>query len=154
MEKHAILRKIERAGMDPKTLKGGKPIACRPARHRRRHRLRASAGLPPHLRGRQPQGQDRPARDHGRHLPRRAAPRALRKMGAMAAAPFLLEGKMSDPAKAKAAGLVDEVVPAAKSFWPRAKDWVLNATDADIVKPWDQKGYKMPGGAPYHPRAS
>jgi 3-hydroxyacyl-CoA dehydrogenase/enoyl-CoA hydratase/3-hydroxybutyryl-CoA epimerase len=33
----------------------------------------------------------------------------------------------------------------------RAKEWVLSAGDADIVKPWDQKGYKMPGGAPYHP---
>jgi 3-hydroxyacyl-CoA dehydrogenase/enoyl-CoA hydratase/3-hydroxybutyryl-CoA epimerase len=32
-----------------------------------------------------------------------------------------------------------------------AKEWVLNAKDADLVKPWDAKGYKMPGGAPYHP---
>ena len=32
-----------------------------------------------------------------------------------------------------------------------AKAWVLEAKDADIVKPWDQKGWKMPGGAPYHP---
>src|SRR5690606_38418225 len=28
MKMHAVLRKIERAGMDPKTLKGGKPIAA------------------------------------------------------------------------------------------------------------------------------
>ena len=28
---------------------------------------------------------------------------------------------------------------------------MLEATDADIVKPWDAKGYKIPGGAPYHP---
>jgi 3-hydroxyacyl-CoA dehydrogenase/enoyl-CoA hydratase/3-hydroxybutyryl-CoA epimerase len=33
----------------------------------------------------------------------------------------------------------------------RAKAWVLSAKDADIVKSWDQKDYKMPGGAPYHP---
>ena len=33
----------------------------------------------------------------------------------------------------------------------KAKEWVLSAKDADIVKPWDAKGYKMPGGAPYHP---
>ena len=32
-----------------------------------------------------------------------------------------------------------------------AKAWVLSASDADIVKPWDQKGYKLPGGAPYSP---
>ena len=28
MSGHHILRKLERAGMDPKTLKGGKPVAC------------------------------------------------------------------------------------------------------------------------------
>ncbi|MCE8422251.1 3-hydroxyacyl-CoA dehydrogenase, partial [Rhodovulum sulfidophilum] len=33
----------------------------------------------------------------------------------------------------------------------RAKEWVLGAKDSDLVKPWDAKGYKMPGGAPYHP---
>ena len=33
----------------------------------------------------------------------------------------------------------------------RAKEWVLGDTDADLVKPWDAKGYKMPGGTPYHP---
>ncbi len=28
---------------------------------------------------------------------------------------------------------------------------MLSAHDADILKPWDAKGYKLPGGAPYHP---
>ena len=32
-----------------------------------------------------------------------------------------------------------------------AREFILNAKDADIVKPWDQKGYKMPGGTPYTP---
>jgi 3-hydroxyacyl-CoA dehydrogenase/enoyl-CoA hydratase/3-hydroxybutyryl-CoA epimerase len=32
-----------------------------------------------------------------------------------------------------------------------ARAWVLSASDADLVKPWDVKGYKMPGGTPYHP---
>ncbi|HDR28317.1 3-hydroxyacyl-CoA dehydrogenase NAD-binding domain-containing protein, partial [Rhodovulum sp.] len=50
------------------------------------------------------------------------------------------------PKKAKAAGLIDEVVddPVAA-----AKEWVLSGPA--IVKPWDEKGYRMPGGAPYHP---
>ena len=61
-----------------------------------------------------------------------------------------LEGKMLAPAKAKGAGIVDEVVPA-DELLATAKAWVKDATDADIVKPWDAKGYKMPGGAPYHP---
>jgi 3-hydroxyacyl-CoA dehydrogenase/enoyl-CoA hydratase/3-hydroxybutyryl-CoA epimerase len=68
----------------------------------------------------------------------------------MMAAPFLLEGKLSDPKAAKAAGLIDEVV-AGRDLLDRAKAWVLGAKAADLVKPWDDKGYKMPGGAPYHP---
>ncbi|MCC5991868.1 MAG: enoyl-CoA hydratase/isomerase family protein [Rhodobacteraceae bacterium] len=148
---HSVLRKIERAGMDPKTLKGGKPIvaalpgtalgiglelplAC--------HRIfaadnqKAKIGLPEIMVGIFPGAG--------------GTTRLSRKMGAMGAAPFLLEGKLSDPKKAKSAGLIDEVVPAA-DLLARAKEWVLSAKDADLVKPWDAKGFKMPGGAPYHP---
>ncbi|MFV2052046.1 3-hydroxyacyl-CoA dehydrogenase NAD-binding domain-containing protein [Aliiroseovarius sp. YM-037] len=150
MATHAILRKIERAGMDDKN-KGGKPIvaalsgtalgigleiplAC--------HRIiaaenpKAKIGLPEIMVGIFP-GMG-------------GTTRLVRKMGAMAASPLLLEGKLNDPKKAKSAGVVDEVVPA-EELLSRAKEWVLNATDADIVKPWDAKGYKMPGGEPYHP---
>jgi len=151
MEMHAVLRKIERAGMDPKTLKGGKPIvaalpgtalgigfeiplAC--------HRIiaadnpKAKIGLPEILVGIFPGAG--------------GTTRLVRKMGAMMAAPFLLEGKLSDPRAAKAAGLIDEVV-APDMLLSRAKEWVLAARDADLVKPWDEKSYKMPGGAPYNP---
>ncbi|MFV1875674.1 3-hydroxyacyl-CoA dehydrogenase NAD-binding domain-containing protein [Nioella sp.] len=151
MNAHRIMRKIERAGMDPKTLKGGKPIACAlpgtalgigleiPLSC---HRIfaadnpKAKIGLPEIMVGIFPGAG--------------GTTRLVRKMGAMAASPFLLEGKLSDPKKAKAAGIVDEVVPA-DELLSAAKEWVLNAKDADIVKPWDQKGYKMPGGAPYSP---
>ncbi|MDJ0827234.1 MAG: 3-hydroxyacyl-CoA dehydrogenase NAD-binding domain-containing protein, partial [Rhodobacter sp.] len=149
MQTHHGLRKIERAGMDPKTLKGGKPIACALpgtalgigyeialATHRifAADNPKAKIGLPEILVGLFPGAG--------------GTTRLVRKMGAMAASPFLLEGKLSDPKKAKTAGLIDEVVddPVAA-----AKAWVLSATDADLVKPWDAKGYKMPGGAPYHP---
>jgi 3-hydroxyacyl-CoA dehydrogenase/enoyl-CoA hydratase/3-hydroxybutyryl-CoA epimerase len=151
MDTHAILRKIERAGMDPKTLKGGKPIAaalpgtalgiglelplsC--------HRIfaadnpKAKIGLPEIMVGIFPGAG--------------GTTRLVRKMGAMAASPLLLEGKLNDPQRAKAAGVIDEVVPADQLI-ETARQWVLNAKDADIVKPWDQKGYKMPGGTPYHP---
>ncbi|MDE3121930.1 MAG: enoyl-CoA hydratase/isomerase family protein [Paracoccaceae bacterium] len=149
MRIHALLRKIERAGMDPKTLKGGKPIAAALpgtavgiglelplACHRifAAENPKAKIGLPEILVGIFPGAG--------------GTTRLTRKMGAMAAAPFLLEGKLSDPAKAKAAGLIDEVVADPMAA---AKAWVLQAKDADLVKPWDQKGYKMPGGAPYHP---
>ncbi len=151
MQMHAVLRKIERAGMDPKTLKGGKPIvAALPgtalgiglelplACHRiiAADNAKAKIGLPEIMVGIFPGAG--------------GTTRLVRKMGAMMAAPFLLEGKLSDPQKAKAAGLIDEVV-APEALLTRAKDWVLAAKDADLVKPWDAKGYKMPGGAPYHP---
>src|SRR6056297_1396588 len=148
MGMHAILRKIERAGMDDKN-KGGKPIAAA---------LPGTAlgiGLEIPLACHRIFAADNPKAKIG--LPEirvgifpgaGGTTRVARKMGAMAASPFLLEGKLSDPTKAKAAGLIDEVseVPMAA-----ARDWVLNAKDADLVKPWDAKGYKMPGGAPYHP---
>jgi len=151
MAGHKMLRKIERAGMDPKTLKGGKPIvaalpgtalgiglelplAC--------HRIfaadnpKAKIGLPEIMVGIFPGAG--------------GTTRLVRKMGAMAASPLLLEGKLNDPKGALRAGVIDEVVPA-EDLLSSAKAWVLAAKDADIVKPWDQKGYKMPGGTPYHP---
>jgi 3-hydroxyacyl-CoA dehydrogenase / enoyl-CoA hydratase / 3-hydroxybutyryl-CoA epimerase len=151
MQIHGMLRKIERAGMDPKTLKGGKPIiaalpgtalgiglelplSC--------HRIiaadnpKAKIGLPEIMVGIFPGAG--------------GTTRLSRKLGAMAAAPFLLEGKLSSPKEAKAAGLIDEVV-APEDLLSRAKEWVLNAQPQDLVKVWDDKGYKMPGGAPYHP---
>jgi 3-hydroxyacyl-CoA dehydrogenase/enoyl-CoA hydratase/3-hydroxybutyryl-CoA epimerase len=149
MQMHQTLRKIERAGMDPKTLKGGKPIvaalpgtalgiglelplSC--------HRIiaadnpKAKIGLPEIMVGIFPGAG--------------GTTRLSRKLGAMMAAPFLLEGKLSSPKDAKGAGLIDEVV-APEDLLKRAKEWVLSATEADLVKPWDAKGYKMPGGAPY-----
>ncbi|MPL75478.1 Fatty acid oxidation complex subunit alpha [bioreactor metagenome] len=149
MQMHKVLRKIERAGMDPKTLKGAKPIAAAlpgtalgiglelPLST---HRIfaadnpKAKIGLPEIMVGIFPGAG--------------GTTRLVRKMGAMVAAPFLLEGKLSDPKKARAAGIIDEV---AEDPVAAAKEWVLNAKDADLVKPWDAKGYKMPGGAPYHP---
>ncbi|MDY6860914.1 MAG: 3-hydroxyacyl-CoA dehydrogenase NAD-binding domain-containing protein, partial [Pseudomonadota bacterium] len=151
MQMHGLLRKIERAGMDPKTNKGGKPIAAALpgtaagiglelplACHRifAADNPRARIGLPEILIGIFPGAG--------------GTTRLVRKLGAMAAAPFLLEGKMQEPKKMKAAGVIDAVVPA-EELMSAAKEWVLAAKDADILKPWDAKGYKMPGGAPYHP---
>ncbi len=149
MKSHAILRRIERAGMDPKKLTGGKPVACvlpgtalgigfeiPLACHRifAADNPRAKIGLPEIMVGIFP-GMG-------------GTTRLVRKLGAMAASPFLLEGKLLDPARAKSAGLVDEV---SADPMADARAWVLSAKDADLVKPWDQKGYKMPGGTPYHP---
>ena len=148
MDTHAILRKIERGGMDDKN-KGGKPIvaalpgtalgigleiplAC--------HRIiaadnpKAKIGLPEIMVGIFP-GMG-------------GTTRLGWKLGAMGASPLLLEGKLNDPKKAKSAGVIDEVV-APDELLAKAKEWILS--EPKIVKPWDEKGYKIPGGAPYHP---
>ena len=148
MGMHAILRKIERGGMDDKN-KGGKPIAAALpgtalgigleiplACHRifAADNPKAKIGLPEIMVGIFPGAG--------------GTTRLVRKLGAMAAAPLLLEGKLNDPKKAKTAGVVDEVVPAGELL-DKAREWVLS--EPAIVKPWDEKGYKMPGGEPYHP---
>ncbi len=148
MGMHAILRKIERGGMDDKN-KGGKPIAAALpgtalgigleiplACHRifAADNPKAKIGLPEIMVGIFPGAG--------------GTMRLTRKLGVMAASPLLLEGKLNDPKKAKSAGVVDEVVPA-DELLSAAKAWVLS--EPKFVKPWDEKGYKFPGGAPYHP---
>ena len=149
MQMHSIMRKIERAGMDPKTNKGGKPIVtvlpgtalgigleiplCT-------HRIfaanndKAKIGLPEIKVGIFPGAG--------------GTTRLVRKLGIFGASEFLLEGKTVDPMRAKSAGLIDEV---SATPMADAKAWIIAASDSDIVKPWDQKGYKLPGGAPYTP---
>ena len=149
MQMHSIMRKIERAGMDPKTNRGGKPIVtvlpgtalgigleiplCT-------HRIfaanndKAKIGLPEIKVGIFPGAG--------------GTTRLVRKLGIFGASEFLLEGKTVDPMRAKSAGLIDEV---SATPMADAKAWIIAASDSDIVKPWDQKGYKLPGGAPYTP---
>jgi len=149
MRMHHLLRKIERAGMDPKTNKGGKPVASvlpgtaagiglelPLATHRifAANNPKARIGLPEIQVGIFPGAG--------------GTTRLARMLGAMAAAPLLLEGQMLAPDAAKKAGIIHEV---SDDPMRDARAWVLSATDADLLKPWDAKGYKMPGGAPYHP---
>src|SRR5690606_28103982 len=110
MQMHKALRRIERAGMDPKTNKGGKPIAAA---------LPGTAlgiGLEIPLATHRIFSADNPAAKIG--LPEimvgifpgaGGTTRMVRKLGAMGASSFLLEGKLVDPQKAKAAGIIDEI---------------------------------------------
>ncbi|MEM1233553.1 MAG: 3-hydroxyacyl-CoA dehydrogenase NAD-binding domain-containing protein [Pseudomonadota bacterium] len=147
MKVHALLRKIERAGMEPKTNKGGKPIAaalpgtavgiglelplaC--------HRIfcadnpKAKIGLPEIMVGIFPGAG--------------GTTRLAHLLGAMGASDYLLQGKLVNPQKAKSAGLIHEI---ADDPVAAARAWVLS--EPEIVKPWDQKGFKFPGGNPNHP---
>ncbi len=141
MKMHSVLRKIELAGMDPKTKKGGKPIvSVLPgtalgigleiplSTHRvfSANNPKAKIGLPEILVGLFPGAG--------------GTTRLVRKLGAMAASTYLLEGKTVAPDKALAAGIIDQVDD---DPIKAARQWVLNASEGDLIKPWDQKGYKI-----------
>lgn len=149
MRVHHLLRRIELAGMDPKTKTGGKPIAAA---------LPGTAlgiGLELALACHRIFAADRPEARIG--LPEirvglfpgaGGTTRLCRKLGLMPAAPVLLEGKLMPPRAALAMGLIDEVV-APGDLLARAREWVLSASAEELVKPWDRRGWKMPGGTPY-----
>ena len=57
---------------------------------------------------------------------------------------FLSSGRSFNPAKALEKGLIDQVAPSVDDLVPLAKKWL--AGNPDATKPWDQKGFKIPGG--------
>ena len=59
---------------------------------------------------------------------------------------MLFKGEQLDAAKAKALGLVHEVVPRGELVEAR-QGWIKGGGKA--VAPWDEKGFKLPGGPVY-----
>jgi 3-hydroxyacyl-CoA dehydrogenase/enoyl-CoA hydratase/3-hydroxybutyryl-CoA epimerase len=152
MRLHALLRRIETGGADAKAGRQGKPFAWAApgtamgiglelglACHRRfaADAPKAKIGLPEILVGLFPGAG--------------GTTRLVRMLGLMGAAPFLLEGRTPDPRGAKAAGLIDEVTPP-DGLLAAAKAWAGSAGAAGAVKPWDAKGFRFPGGAPFTPQ--
>jgi 3-hydroxyacyl-CoA dehydrogenase/enoyl-CoA hydratase/3-hydroxybutyryl-CoA epimerase len=66
----------------------------------------------------------------------------------------LLRGQRNRPAKAKAIGLVDELVDDVEALMPTAKRWISDHVgDADAAtQPWDRDDYRLPGGTPSSPK--
>ena len=64
---------------------------------------------------------------------------------------MLLKGEQLSPARAKAMKLVDAVVPAGELL-AAAKRW-LKETPRQ-VQPWDEDGFKLPGGKVYSPQGA
>jgi 3-hydroxyacyl-CoA dehydrogenase/enoyl-CoA hydratase/3-hydroxybutyryl-CoA epimerase len=71
--------------------------------------------------------------------------RLPRMIGLKNALPMLVEGRKVAVAKAKELGLVDEVVPA-DQLMSRAGQWLSTEGAANVTKPWDKKGFCLPGG--------
>jgi len=74
--------------------------------------------------------------------------RLTRLIGVQAAMTAMTAGSSWRPNDAKSAGVVHEVVPAGSEV-EAAKAWIKNGGKAG--QPWDVKGFKIPGGGPYHP---
>ncbi|MFC3674534.1 3-hydroxyacyl-CoA dehydrogenase NAD-binding domain-containing protein [Ferrovibrio xuzhouensis] len=72
--------------------------------------------------------------------------RLPRMIGVSKALPMMLEGRKVDPKAALALGMVDEVVPPGELLI-RAKAWLLGEGQTAHVKPWDQKGFRVPEAA-------
>jgi len=85
--------------------------------------------------------------------------RMVNLLGLQNALPFLLEGKKVVPAKALKAGMIHETVESLDELLPRAKAYILETKsleqegrDAAAIQPWDQKGFKIPGGNANSPK--
>jgi len=74
--------------------------------------------------------------------------RLTRLIGVQAAMTAMTAGSSWRPNDAKGAGVVHEVVQAGTEV-EAAKAWIKGGGKA--VQPWDDKGFKQPGGGPYHP---
>jgi len=76
--------------------------------------------------------------------------RTVRMLGIVdALMKILMEGKRYRPDKAKEIGIVDEIVASQDELVPAAKKWI--GENPEAKQPWDQDGYKLPGGKPSHP---
>ncbi len=74
--------------------------------------------------------------------------RILRMMDTQQGLQFLMKGSMLAPKRALASKIIDKVAPADELI-ETAKQMIRDGLKA--VKPWDQKGYKLPSGRVYSP---
>jgi 3-hydroxyacyl-CoA dehydrogenase/enoyl-CoA hydratase/3-hydroxybutyryl-CoA epimerase len=78
--------------------------------------------------------------------------RLTRLLGLQAAFPYLVEGTLLNPQEALKAGMVDALAPDLESMLQSGRTWILQNPQA--AQPWDQKGYKIPGGDPARPQVA
>ena len=74
--------------------------------------------------------------------------RLPRLIGVQAALMAMSTGSSWRPNDAKGAGVVHEVAPKGQEV-EAAKAWIKNGGKAQ--QPWDDQGFTLPGGGPYHP---
>jgi 3-hydroxyacyl-CoA dehydrogenase/enoyl-CoA hydratase/3-hydroxybutyryl-CoA epimerase len=72
-----------------------------------------------------------------------------RLLGLAGAQPYILESKLFSPREALQLGLVHELVQDAAGLRPAALAFI--AAHPEAHHPWDEKGYRIPGGTPANP---
>ncbi|MBI5276999.1 MAG: enoyl-CoA hydratase/isomerase family protein [Burkholderiales bacterium] len=75
-----------------------------------------------------------------------------RLLGLMGAQPYILEGQLFTPREALELGVVHELVPDAASLRAAALAWI--EANPKAQQPWDEKGYRIPGGTPDNPKVA
>lgn len=79
--------------------------------------------------------------------------RTVRMLGLQKAlTEVILPARRFTPREALAAGLIDEVVDTAEDLESAARAWIT--ANPAPVKPWDEKGFRIPGGMPSSPSAA
>lgn len=78
--------------------------------------------------------------------------RMVRLIGLQPALTYLSEGKKVNPETALSDQLIDELLMHEAEMLPKAQEWIMNNPTA--IQPWDEKGYKMPGGSPLQPKVA
>ena len=62
----------------------------------------------------------------------------------------LAQGQRHKPAAALEIGIVDELAATPEEMLDKARAWI--AANPDAAQPWDQPGYRIPGGTPSTPK--
>ena len=78
--------------------------------------------------------------------------RLVSKLGVEKAIMPLLEGTRFNVAKAQAAGLIEEVADTPEEMMAKAKAWIKANPEAS--NPWNEKGFKIPGGDMRNPKVA
>lgn len=76
--------------------------------------------------------------------------RLVRLLGLEKALPLMLEGTKLSPERAREAELVEELAADQEALMSKARAWIKAHPGAR--QPWDEKGFKIPGGTPDHPK--
>jgi 3-hydroxyacyl-CoA dehydrogenase/enoyl-CoA hydratase/3-hydroxybutyryl-CoA epimerase len=77
--------------------------------------------------------------------------RSVRLLGIMdALMKVLVQGTRYKPTDAVEVGLVHELAATPEEMLEKARAWIK--ANPESVQPWDDKGYRMPGGAPSNPK--